>query len=182
MKNPWKTLSSKIAYKNDYYQIRDDEVLRPNGEEGTYQMVETPGSVIIIALNDEGKFPLIGQFRYPTGVYSLELPAGGRDINSRDPLIDAKRELLEETGFSAREWSEVARSFPFNGISSEEMVTFIARDLKIVEATGQQEEGILEVKQVNFDEVWDMIRFGQVTDGQTITAITQAAIYLGKIK
>jgi 8-oxo-dGTP pyrophosphatase MutT (NUDIX family) len=182
MKNPWKTISSKIAYKNDYYQIREDQVIRPTGEPGSYQVVETPGSVIVIALDDEGKFPLIGQFRYPTGTYSLELPAGGRESNSRDPLLDAKRELLEETGISAREWSEVARSFPFNGISSEEMVTFIARDLKTVAATGHEEEGILEVKQVNFEEALDMIRFGQITDGQTITALTQAAIYLGKIK
>lgn len=182
MKNPWKTLSSKTTYKNPYFQIREDEVTRPSGEKGIYQVLETPGSVIVLALNDDDKFYLIGQFRYPTGNYSLELPAGGREPGSSDPLNDAKRELLEETGISAREWSEVGRSYPFNGITNEEMVTYIARDLKHIDATGHEEEGIMEVKEVSFDEAFDMIRFGQINDGQTITAITQCAMYLGKIR
>lgn len=182
MKNPWKTLSSKIAYKNDYYQIRQDQVIRPNGEAGVYDVLETPGSVFIIALDDEGKFPLIGQYRYPTGNYSLELPAGGRENNSKDPLHDAKRELLEETGITAREWSEVGRHFAFNGIANEEMVTYIARDLKKSAATGYEEEGILETKEVTFEEAIDMIKFGQINDSQCITAIMQAGLYLGKLK
>jgi hypothetical protein len=63
MKNPWKTLASKIVFENPYYHIRRDEVTRPNGEAGTYDVVETPGSVFILAINDEGKFPLIGQLQ-----------------------------------------------------------------------------------------------------------------------
>ena len=182
MKNPWKTLSSETAFENGYFTIRRDKVIRPTGEEGTYDVLETPGAVFIIALDDEGKFPLIGQFRYPTGNYSLELPAGGRDKDSKDPLTDARRELQEETGLVAREWHEVGRCFAFNGISNEEMVTFIARDLKQTGETEQAEEGILETKKVSFDEAFSMIRSGQINDAQCITAITQAALYLGKIK
>ncbi len=181
MKNPWKTHSSKIVFENPYYHIRRDDVTKPNGEKGIYDVVETPGSVIILAINDEGKFPLIGQFRYPTKNYSMELPSGGREKGSRDPLIDAKRELIEEAGLTAREWSEVGRSYPFNGAVCEEMVTYIARDLKKTEPTGHAEEGILEIKMVSLDEAFDMIKFGQISDGQTITALTQAAMYLGKI-
>ncbi len=181
MKNPWKTHSSKTVFENPYYRIRRDEVIRPNGEEGTYDVLETPGSVFILAINDEGKFPLIGQFRYSTGDYSLEVPAGGRDKDSRDPLIDAKRELLEETGITAREWSEVGRVYVLNGIANEEMVIYIARDLKKSPPTGHEEEGIMEVKEVNFEEAFDMIRFGQINDSQCITAITKAAMLMGKI-
>lgn len=182
MKNPWKTVSSKIIHTNKYFQLREDEVIRPNGEAGLYQVVETPGSVAVIALNDEQKFSLIGQFRYPTGNYSLELPSGGREYGSRDPLFDAKRELLEETGITAREWSEIGRIFPFNGLASEEMVVYIARDLKEVAATGHLEEGIMEVRLVSFDEAFVMIRSGQINDAQTSSAIMQAALYMGKIK
>lgn len=182
MKNPWKTISSKIIHTNKYFRLREDEVIRPNGEDGLYQVVETPGSVAIIALNDDGKFPLIGQFRYPTNNYSLELPAGGRDHDSRDPLIDAKRELLEETGITAREWSEVGRAMPFNGLANEEKVIYVARDLKQTAATGHQEEGIMEVIEVSFDEAFVMIRSGQISDGQTIFAIMLASLYMGKIK
>lgn len=182
MKNPWKTLSSKIVFENPYYQIRRDEVTRPNGESGTYDVLETPGSVFILAINDEGKFPLIGQFRYPTGEYSLEIPSGGREKDSRDPLHDAKRELLEETGITAREWSEVGRCFAFNGISSEQMVVYIARDLKYTNPTGHEEEGIMEIKEVSYEEAIDMIKFGQINDSQCISAILQAGLYLGKLK
>jgi 8-oxo-dGTP pyrophosphatase MutT (NUDIX family) len=182
MKNPWKTLSSKIVFENPYYQIRRDKVTRPNGEKGTYDVLETPGAVFIIALDDDGKFPLIGQFRYPTGTYSLETPAGGCEKNSRDPLVDAKRELQEETGLVAREWSEVGRCYSFNGLSNEEMVTYIARDLKQTPETGHQEEGILEVKKVTFEEAFAMIRSREINDSQCISAILQAAMYMGKIK
>jgi 8-oxo-dGTP pyrophosphatase MutT (NUDIX family) len=180
-KNSWKKLSSKTVFENPYYQIRRDEIIRPNGDAGTYDVLETPGSVFILAINDEGKFPLIGQFRYPTGEYSMEVPSGGREKDSRDPLDDAKRELLEETGITAREWSEVGRAFAFNGISSEQMVIYIARDLKFSEPTGHEEEGIVEVKYVTFDEAFDMIKFSQINDSQCITAITKAAMLMGKI-
>jgi ADP-ribose pyrophosphatase len=180
MKNPWKTLSSETAFENPYFKIRRDKVIRPTGEEGTYDVLETPGAVFIIALDDEGKFPLIGQFRYPTGVYSLEIPAGGRDKDSKDPLSDARRELQEETGLTAREWHEVGRCFAFNGISNEEMVTFVARDLKQTGLAEHEEEGILEVKKVNFEEAFHMIRSGEINDAQCIAAITQAAMYMGK--
>lgn len=182
MKNPWKTLSSKIVFENPYYRIRRDEVTRPNGDAGTYDVLESPGAVFIIALDDEGKFPLIGQFRYSTGNYSMEIPAGGREKDSRDPLIDAKRELLEETGITAREWAEVGRSSSFNGVTNEEMVTYIARDLKKSKPEGHEEEGIMEMKDVSFEEAFDMIRFGQINDSQCITAITLAALYMGKVK
>lgn len=181
MKNPWKTLSSKTAYQNDYFRIRQDEVIRPNGAEGVYDVLESPGAVFILALNDEEKFPLIGQYRYPTGAYSLELPAGGRDKDSRDPLVDARRELQEETGLIAREWHEVGRVFAYNGISDEEMVIYVARDLKQTDQTEHEEEGILETRLVSFTEAFDMIKSGQINDSQCITAIFKAAQYLGKI-
>lgn len=179
MKNPWKTLSSKIVYQTPFFRVRQDEVIRPNGEKGTYDVLETSGSVFILALDDEQKFPLIGQFRYPTGSYSLELPAGGRDKSSRNPLEDAKRELQEEVGLTAREWHEVGRCYAFNGLSNEEMVTFIARDLKQTPQTEQEEEGILEVRYVSFSEAFDMMKKGEINDAQCITAITQAALYMG---
>lgn len=180
-KNPWKTLSSKTVFKNPYYQIRRDEVTRPNGENGTYDVLETPGAVFIVALDDDGKFPLIGQFRYTSGEYSMELPAGGRQEGSRDPIHDARRELLEETGLTAREWSEIARPYSCNGLSNEQMVVFIARDLKQTADAKHEEEGITEIKKVSFNEAFDMIKTGHLTDGQTITALAYAALYLGKI-
>lgn len=182
MKNPWITHSSKIAYETDYIRIRHDKVTKPNGEIGFYDVLESPGSVFIIALDEEGKFPLIGQFRYPTGKYSLEVPAGGRDSELKNPLEDAKRELQEETGLVAREWSEIRRCFAYNGISDEEMVIYIARDLKQTNQTKQDEEGIIETRLATFAEAFAMINSGEINDSQCITAITQAGIYSGLLK
>lgn len=179
MKNPWKTLSSKIVYETDYLRIRQDQVIRPNGEAGVYDVLESPGAVFIVALDDDHKFTLIGQFRYPTGKYSLELPAGGRDRDSKDPLVDAKRELQEETGLVAREWSEAGRCFAYNGVTDEEMITYIARDIKQTDKAETEEEGILEMKNVTFQEAFAMIKRGEINDSQCIAAITQAALYLG---
>jgi 8-oxo-dGTP pyrophosphatase MutT (NUDIX family) len=179
MKNPWKTLSSKVVYETDYLRIRQDQVIKPNGQKGTYDVLESPGSVFVIALDAEDKFVLIGQYRYPTAVFSLEVPGGGRDRESKDPLNDAKRELQEETGLIAREWSEAGRCFAYNGVSDEEMITYIARDLKQTDQAETKEEGIMEAKNVSFEEAFAMIKTGEINDSQCIAAITQAAMYLG---
>lgn len=176
MKNPWKKLSSKIVYKNQWFAVREDEVEKPGNRKGIYGVLETPSSVFIVALNEYNEVYLTGLFRYPTGKYGLELPAGGSD--NQDLLEAAKRELLEETGLKAAKWEKVGQFTPWNGISNEVSHVFIAKDLEQTASQIDPSEGILEIRQVAFEKVFDLIKSGEISDGQTISALTLAALKL----
>lgn len=177
-KNPWKKLSSKLVYKNDWFSVREDQVEKPGNRTGIYGVLDTNPSVFIVALNENNEVYLEGLFRYPTEKYGLEVPAGGSD--KQDLLEAAKRELLEETGLEAGSWKEIGKFSPLNGIASEVSHVFLARDL---EETGREldpNEGIIEIKKVAFEKVFDLVESGEISDGQSISALTFAKLYLEK--
>lgn len=176
MVSPWKKLSSKIAYQNKWYKVREDEVIRPNGEKGMYAVVETPPSVFVVALTEDQEVYLVGLYRYPTGKYQLELPAGGSD--NQNLLSAAKRELLEETGLEAGDWEKVGEFQPFNGISNETSHVFLAQDLSQTLKHKKKEEGIEEIRILPFKDVFKMIKSGEINDGQTIAALTLATLHI----
>jgi 8-oxo-dGTP pyrophosphatase MutT (NUDIX family) len=116
MKNPWKKLSSRIAYTNPWMTIREDKVIRPDGKKGIYGLMLAPGpSVFVIALTKDKKIYLVKQFRYTFQKPSWELPAGnaGKD----KPLAAAKRELWEETGLTANHWKLFGKTEALNVFS-----------------------------------------------------------------
>ncbi len=94
--NPWRTLSSRIVYRNPWLTLREDTVIRPDGAEGIYSVVEMRPSCGVVAINEDNQIALVGQWRYVHGKYSLEIPTGGSE-EGEAPLDAAKRELLEET-------------------------------------------------------------------------------------
>ncbi len=177
--NPWKTISSKIAYENPWFKVREDQTEKPGNRTGVYGVVLTAPTVFTVALNENDEVYLIGMFRYPTGEYGLELPAGGSD--NQDLLEAAKRELLEETGVKAKDWEKVGQFTPWNGISDEISHVFVARNLEETGSEIDPNEGILEVRKVPFEKVFDLVKSGEINDGQTIAALTLAKIHLGKI-
>src|SRR5690349_10434304 len=85
MKNPWKTISSKVVHKNKWFSVRKDNVITPSGKPGEYNVVESSDSVFIIALNSKKEIAFINLYRYPTQQFSLELPAGHTD--NQKPLV-----------------------------------------------------------------------------------------------
>lgn len=178
-KNPWKQLSSKIVYENPWFKVREDQALKPGNREGVYGVVLTAPTVFTVALNEEEEVYLIGMFRYPTGKYGLELPAGGSE--RQDLLEAAKRELIEETGLEAESWEKVGEFTPWNGISDEISHVFVAKGLTQTGRELDPNEGILEVRQVPFEKVFDLVKSGEINDGQTISALTLAKIHLNKI-
>ncbi len=179
-KNPWKKLSSKVVYKNDWYFVREDQVIKPTGKKGLYAVVVTPPSVFTVALTAKDEIYFVGQFRYTSGKYSLELPAGSSD--NQDLLEAAKRELKEETGLEAKKWTKISLFHPLNGVASEVSNVFLAQELTEVEGAELEEEGILEIIKIPFEKVLEMIRSGEISDGQSIAAIMQVGLYLEKIK
>ena len=168
--NPWKTLETRNVYTNDWISVREDQVIRPDGNPGIYGVVDTRIATGVVALTPEREIYLVGQYRYPTDVYSWELVEGGTDVGE-NPLDAAKRELAEEAGLIARTWHTLADGIQIsNCISSEFASIYIATDLEETESNPDGTEQLL-VKRVPFDKTLAMVDTGEITDSISIMGI-----------
>lgn len=176
----WTTLDSRIAYENRWIRVREDAVVRPDGERGIYGVVEMVApAVFVVALTDADEVVLITQRRYTTGQISVEVPAGATD--GEEPLVAAQRELREETGLAAAEWRPLGSMFALNGIADAPEHVFLATGLSDA-GVGDEgaAEGITAVERVPFAEVLRMMRDGEISDGETIASLALAAVALGR--
>lgn len=177
----WQTRSTRTVYENPWIRVREDEIFGPAGE-GIYGVVEMRHpAVFVVAVDDRERVCLVRLDRYTTGS-SLEVPAGGSD--GEDPLVAAHRELLEETGLTASEWTHIGFMNALNGITVAPEHVFLARGLAQARTDddAQREEGIDEVSWEPFEEVLGMIADGRITDGETIAAIAYAGIHLDRFR
>jgi 8-oxo-dGTP pyrophosphatase MutT (NUDIX family) len=172
----WEKVSSEYVHENPWYKVRSDKVIGPTGNPGTYNVIETRGSVYIVAVDEKQCIPLVKIERYTTGIVSYEIPAGG--IEDEDILVAAQRELEEEVGLSANTWKQLGALQEANGISNAMANIFLATDLFETVAHGQAEEGISDTKRVSFPEAKVMIKSGEISCAQSIAAIIMAAIEL----
>ena len=178
-----KVLSSKTVYQGKVFSISQDQVEEPGGVRATRDVVRHNGSVVILAV-DTGVNPpdpsrpftaadpgilLIRQYRHAADQFLLELPAGRIDPGEK-PLPAAKRELLEETGYSARKWSRHVTYFASPGFVSEAMNILLAEDLTLGEATPEEDERI-ELLMTPLSEVLALIHAGKIHDGKTLIGV-----------
>ena len=178
----WETHESTAVYANNWITVREDRITGPAGE-GIYGVVTMRHpAVFVVAIDDEDRICLVTLDRYTTGP-SIEVPAGGSD--GQDPLEAARRELLEETGLEAAEWTALGTMNALNGIADAPEHVFLARALRPApgaSAHTQAEEGIDTVTRVPFADVLAMIADGRITDGETVAAIAYAGIRLGRFR
>lgn len=169
-KNPWQTLSQDEKYDNPWINVTEYQVINPNGGRGIYGKIHYKNLAIgIIPLDDNDNTWLVGQYRYPTDEYSWEIPEGGGPLGA-DPLESAKRELLEETGITALVWTELQRIHVSNSTSDELGYIFLARGLSFGEAEPEETEQ-LAIRKMPFNEVYEMVVSGQITDSITVAAV-----------
>lgn len=177
--NPWKTVSSKIVYQNPWIRVREDAVVRPDGSEGIYGVMESKDSVMVAVLNDKNEVYLIRTFSYPVSSWSWELPGGGGE--GQDAEVASRRELIEETGITANQWDLLAKVRVCNGLMTERMTVFLARDLSFGDKQDADDKGLInDGKFVPFEEIDKMIATGEIDDGQTITGLYLAQRWLAK--
>ena len=172
--NPWKTLSTRIVYENRWIRIREDQVIRPDGEPGIYGVVEYHGCVGVLPIDAEGNVHLVGQYRYVLDRYSWEIPEGGCDIGEI-PEFAARRELREELGLEAGNLELLGRSHLSNSVSDEEAFYYVATDLVQGEAEPEGTEQ-LQRRIVTFDEALQMVLKSEITDSLSQIAILHYAV------
>lgn len=177
----WPVLSSRTAYQNPWITVREDTVRRPDASEGIYGVVQLHHpAVFVVAVSDHDEVLMVWVDRHTVGV-SIEVPAGGTD--GEDPLVAARRELWEESGWAARDWRPIGTMNALNGVCVAPEHVFLATGLdREGDAAGSiAQEGISRQEFVPWPTVLEWVASGRISDGETVAALMYAALALGRV-
>lgn len=175
MANPWKTLSTRDVYENNWIKLEEHQVINPAGGNGIYGKVHFKNKAIgIVPLDQDGNTWLVGQHRYTLNAYSWEIPEGGCPLGTL-PLDSAKRELKEETGMMAARWEQIMTFHTSNSVTDEEGFIFLAEELSFGANELEETEADLVVKKVPFKVAIDMVMRGEITDSMSVAGILKVA-------
>jgi 8-oxo-dGTP pyrophosphatase MutT (NUDIX family) len=173
--NPWKTLGRRPIYENPWIAVREDQVIRPDGQPGIYGVVHFKNNAVgVLPVDAEGRVWLVGQYRYTLERYSWEIPEGGGPMDEA-PEETARRELREETGLVAGRLEQVATAHLSNSVSDEIGYIFRATDLQ---AGPSQPEGTerIHARCFAWEEAWAMLGRGEITDSMSVIALLHEAL------
>jgi 8-oxo-dGTP pyrophosphatase MutT (NUDIX family) len=175
--NPWQVLGEKPVYDNKWISVTEFDVLNPSGGKGIYGKVHFKNTAVgIVPLDEQFNTWLVGQYRFTMGAYSWEIPEGGGPLGS-DPLLSARRELLEETGLVAREWTHLMDFHLSNSVSDEVGIIYLARHLS-QQAAEPEETEELQLRKLPFEEAYAMVEAGQITDSMSVAALLKIKLML----
>lgn len=169
-------VSSQTIATGGMLTVKRDQVRLPNGSASQREYVVHPGAVVVVPILPNGNVILEKQFRYALNKVFIELPAGKIDANEVI-LVTGQRELLEETGYTATEWTLLGHQHPCIGYSNEVIHMYMARDLS-AGAHQRDADETLEIFDLPFEQCLSMIQTGEITDGKSIVALYFAEKYL----
>ncbi len=175
----WPVIDREQLADGAVVKVRRDQVRMPDGQEVGREVIEHPGAVGILAMDEGGQILLIRQYRHPVGRQLWEIPAGLRDVAGEPPLVTARRELLEEAGHQAAEWQVLADFFTSPGITSERLRVYLARGLTRVpdaerEYVPDHEEAHLRIEWAPLDVVVSRILAGDLHNGVMMVGVLAA--------
>ncbi len=160
----WKTIS-----------LIEEDVVLPTGNTVTHTTIEHPGAAVILPVTSDNKIIMVNQFRPSLKKWLLELPAGTIE-KPESPLSCAKRELEEETGYSAQSFKELGQFTPLAGFCDEIQHLFIATELTKTERLNCDDDEVIEVLALTIQELEQKIIFGEITDSKTIACLSKAKL------
>ena len=169
-----KTVAQDIRFQGHIINLRVDDVVLPNGNAATREVVEHPGGVCVAALTEERELLFVRQFRYPYGEVLLELPAGKLDRGGEDPLEAGKRELREETGAVAGQYRSLGKLYPSPGYCDEIIHLYLATDLTFGDSEPDEDE-FLECERIPLDRAVAMVLNNEIADAKTQVLILKVA-------
>jgi ADP-ribose pyrophosphatase len=170
-------ISGERVYDGVLLKVQRDVVRLPDGSQGTREYIRHPGAVAIVPVFDDGRVLLERQFRYPHRRVFIELPAG--KLEPGEPHLDtAKRELLEETGYTAAEWTRLGVIHTAIAYTDEAIEMFLARKLQ-PEGKAKLDAGeFVETMSVPFGEAIEMVRDGRITDAKSVAGLLWMKVFL----
>lgn len=177
----WPVVRTEDRHRDDWVMaLREDWIQRPgtDDEEPFGRLVlEHPGAVVVLAVDDEDRVLCLWQYRHPARRRFVELPAGLLDVDGEDPALTAQRELVEEAGLEAGAWTHLGTSYSSPGISSEIHHYYLARDLRQVDRgdfVAAHEEADMQTGWVPYAELRAAVLDGRLTDAHTMLAVLMA--------
>jgi len=174
--NPYRLISTSEIYTSPWITVREDTFCHRQGAQGIYSVVAIKHQACgVVAIDGEDRLVLVGQWRYPLGEYSWEIPEGGGSP-TESPLECMKRELAEECQLQATSWKPLSYFRPSNSKTDEEAFIFLAEGLSPCYGRSENDEELM-VRREPFDECLERISSGELTDGLTVTGISVAQAY-----
>jgi ADP-ribose pyrophosphatase len=167
-------------YRGWVIDVHTDQVRMPDGVIAKRDVIDHPGAVAVVALDDEGAVVMVRQYRHPIRSQLMELPAGLLDLKGEPALSAARRELFEEAGLTAEKWWVLVDLYTSPGMTNEAIRVFLARGLsEVAEAdrfTAEHEEISMTVERIDLDDLVDMIFRGEVTNGPAVAGLLAATV------
>jgi ADP-ribose pyrophosphatase len=162
-------ISKELIFKGKILNLEKYNVKLPNGNISTREVVDHPGAVAVLPIDEEGYIYFVKQYRFPIREVLIEIPAGKFDSPNEDPLECGKRELEEETGLMAKEWIYLGYIYTTPGFSNEKIHLYAAKELHNVGSKPDDDE-FVEVVKIYSDNVEQMIKTGEIIDSKSICA------------
>ena len=173
----WRVMSTRKIFENPFFAVFEDDVVKPTGDEGKYATVRFKEGVAVLPIDDEGNVYLTRQFRYAINRDDIEVLAGS--VEGEGALDAGKRETKEELGIEASQWTDVGAVHSLTSTARCTSRQFIARGLSFGESHNEGTEDIERMK-IRLADALEMVRCGEITDGDTCLLIMKAAFLFGE--
>jgi ADP-ribose pyrophosphatase len=175
-----KVVSSETIFKGRVFDLKRDHIIEPGGIEVVREVIAHPGSVVVLPVFPDGRILMIRQYRHATAQYMWELVAGHKE-QGESPAEGARRELLEETGYSARTYTKLIEIFPSPGLLGERMDIFLAQGLTKGKAQPEDDEQISQ-RIFTLAEIEKWIQSGKIQDSKSVSGILYYARFVAPCK
>jgi 8-oxo-dGTP pyrophosphatase MutT (NUDIX family) len=175
VRGKWKVIDKKVEYQNQWIKVIEHKVIRPDGTEGIYGVLDAGNNSGVVAVDEDMNIVLLKEFLFPFATTTIQIPSG--QVVDEDPLVGAKRELLEETGIRAANWISLGECYLSGGISTQVSFLFLATDLSYGESELEETEDISVIR-IPIQRVLEMCFHSEIKDSVSLIGIYRAVEYL----